>query len=130
MKIGHIAVFTKNMEESVKFYSLLGGKKVMESLLDTGNGTSKHLVHIAFDGDTTVELVCPSHDSMMPAGSGICEHFCFDVENVDETVKFLKANGIDTFDAPEPYELSIFGGIKIIFLSGPSNETIELFPKL
>ena len=130
MKIGHIAVFTKDMEKSIKFYSLLGGKKSMESLLDTGSGTSKHLVHMEFDGDATVELVCPSHDSMLPAGSGLCEHFCFDVENIDETVKFLKSSGVDTFDAPEPYDLSIFGGIRIIFLTGPSGEIIELFQKL
>lgn len=129
MKLGHIAVFTKNMEESIAFYSLLGGKKGMESILDTGNNTSKHLVHMEFDGEATVELVCPSDPSMFPAETGVCEHFCFDVENVDETVAALREKGIDSFDAPSPYTLPIFGGIRIIFLTGPNGEIIELFQK-
>lgn len=130
MKLGHIAVFTEDMEKSVEFYTLLGGKKDMESVLDTGEGTSKHLVHMKFDGDATVELVSPSHSFMMPEGTGICEHLCFDVENVNETAEFLRSEGIDTFDADKPYELPIFGGVRIIFLTGPSGEIIELFQKI
>jgi len=130
MKLGHIAVFTENMDKSIEFYKLLGGKVGMRSLLNCGNGVTKDLVHMVFDGDATVELVAANKKEIMTFNTGVCEHFCFDVENVDETVKELKAKGIDTFDKEEPYNLDIFGGIRIIFLTGPSGEMIELFQKL
>lgn len=127
MKVGHIAVFTADMDKSIEFYKLLGGKVGMRSLLDIGKGKSKDLVHMVFDGEATVELVCPSDKSMVLTNTGVCEHFCFDVDNVDETVKELKAKGIDTFQTEEPFNADIFGRIRIIFLTGPSGELIELF---
>lgn len=130
MKLGHVAVYTKDLEKSVEFYSLFGGKKGAESTLDLGDGTSKHLLHMEFEGDATVELVCPSDPAMMPEGNGLCEHFCFNVENIDEVVKELRAKGVDTFHTEEPSTKSIFGGIRIIFLTGPNGEMIELFQQL
>lgn len=127
MKVGHIAVFTADMDKSIEFYKLLGGKVGMRSVLDIGEGKSKDLVHMVFDGEATVELVCPSDKSMVLTNTGVCEHFCFAVDNVDETVKELKAKGIDTFQTEEPFNADIFGGIRIIFLTGPSGELIELF---
>ena len=130
VKIGHIAVFTDDMETSVKFYELLGGKKGMSDVLTAPDGTSKKLVHMEFEDGATVELVEPSQKDIIPKGAGICEHFCFNVENVDETVKSLKEKGINTFDKEEPYVLDILCNIKIIFLTGPSGELIELFQRL
>lgn len=130
MKLGHVAVFTENMEKSIEFYKLLGGKEGVRSLLDLGNGQTKDLLHMVFEGEGTIELVEPSDKSMMLSQTGTCEHFCFDVENVDETVRELKAKGICSFDKDEPYDLDIFGGIRVIFLTGPSGEIIEIFQKL
>lgn len=127
MKLGHIALYTKDLNKSAEFYSLFGGKKGAEGTLQLENGASKHLLHMEFEGETTIELVCPSNPAMMPTGSGLCEHFCFAVENIDETVKELRAKGIDTFWTEEPYDSSLFGGIRIIFLTGPNGELIELF---
>ncbi len=129
MKLGHVAVFTADMESSIKFYQLLGGKTALSSVLDMEDGRSKKLMQMVFDGGT-VELVEPSHDDMMYNGAGICEHFCFDVDDVDKVFYELKDKGIDTFDAEKPYELDILGGIKVIFLTGPSREIIELYQKL
>ena len=36
MKVGHIAVFTADMDKSIEFCKLLGGKVGMRSLLDIG----------------------------------------------------------------------------------------------
>ena len=49
MKVGHIAVYTENMEASVRFYQLLGGREGMRSTLDQGGGKSKDLLHMVFD---------------------------------------------------------------------------------
>ena len=81
MKVGHIAVYTENMEASVRFYQLLCGREGMRSTLDLGGGKSKDLLHMVFDGETTVELVCPSDKGMLPRVTGTCEHFCFNVED-------------------------------------------------
>ena len=91
MKVGHIAVYTENMEASVRFYQLLGGREGMRSTLDLGGGKSKDLLHMVFDGETTVELVCPSDKGMLPRVTGTCEHFCFNVEDVDAAVLELRA---------------------------------------
>ena len=127
MKVGHIAVYTENMEASVRFYQLLGGREGMRSTLDLGGGKSKDLLHMVFDGETTVELVCPSDKGMLPRVTGTCEHFCFNVEDVDAAVRELRAAGVDSFLTEEPYSRDIFGGVRIIFLTGPSGELIELF---
>ena len=127
MKVGHIAVYTENMEASVRFYQLLGGREGMRSTLDLGGGKSKDLLHMVFDGETTVELVCPSDKGMLPRVTGTCEHFCFNVEDVDAAVRELRAAGVDSFLTEEPYSRDIFGGVRIVFLTGPSGELIELF---
>ena len=49
MKVSHIAVYTENMEASVRFYQLLGGREGMRSTLDLGGGKSKDLLHMVFD---------------------------------------------------------------------------------
>ena len=127
MTLGHVAVFTKDMDKSITFYDPLGGRQGLRRVLDLGEGRSKDLAHMVFDGEATVELVCPSHEDMFITETGVCEHFCFNVDNVDETVKELKANGIDSFVTEEPTNADIFGGIRIIFLTGPNGELIELF---
>ena len=129
MNLGHIALYTNDLNKSAEFYALFGGKKGAEGILELENVFSKRLLHMEFEGKTTIELVCPSDPEMMPAGNGLCEHFCFAVENVDETVKELRAKGIDTFRTENPYNSPLFGGIRIIFLTGPSGELIELFQK-
>lgn len=129
MKLGHVAVHTKDMDKSIEFYTLLGAKKGAESINDLGDGVMEHLIHMEFDGEATLELICLSDPSRTPEGIGVCEHLCFDVENIDETVKELRAKGIDTFDAEEPYSLPILGGIRIIFLTGPGGESIELLQR-
>ena len=93
MKLRHIAVFTEDMKKSVEFYQTLGGKAYAEALLDIGGGKTKKLVHMVFEGEGTVELVEPGSREMMPAGAGICEHFCFAVKDVDEEFSRLKSFG-------------------------------------
>ena len=126
MKLGHVAVFTKDVEKSLAFYALFGGKLSMRDTLDLGGGRSKELVHVSFDGEATLELVYPSHEDMMLTGAGVCEHFCFNVENVDAFIQKLKANGIDTFQEGHPFNADIFGSVRVAFLTGPNGELIEL----
>ena len=131
MTLGHIAIYTEDTEKSVKFYEALGGKVSMSGTLNLGGGKTKKLTHIKFDTETTVELMEVSDKSATPAygATGIIEHFCFNVDDVDKAVEELKKRGIDSFKDPEPKDMpEIFGkGYRRIFLIGPSGEQIELF---
>ena len=89
------------------------------------------------NGASTLEGFVPLYDAtvatrLLDAGATIlgkatCEHFCFNVEDVDAAVRELRAAGVDSFLTEEPYSRDIFGGVRIIFLTGPSGELIELF---
>ena len=50
MTLGHAAVFTEDMDRSVRFYEILGGKQGLRSVLDLTEGRSKDLTHMVFDG--------------------------------------------------------------------------------
>lgn len=130
MKVGHIAVSTPDLNKSVEFYKLLGGEPVMEDTFHIDDSRFEHIIHMKFDGDTTVELIQPSHDDMIAYGTGIIQHLCFEVENVDETVAMLREKGVDTFAEAEPHIEPIFGGIRVMFMEGPGGESIELLQNL
>lgn len=130
MKVGHIAVSTPDLKKSVEFYKLLGGEPVMEDVFHIDDSRFEHIIHMKFDGETTVELIQPSHDDMIAYGKGIIQHLCFEVENVDETVAMLREKGVNTFEEEEPHIEPIFGGIRVMFLEGPSGESIELLQNL
>ncbi len=127
MKVGHVAIWTEDMQKSIDFYKLLGAKEGLRSLLPMDGGTwTKDLLHMEFDGEATVELCAPSDLSKMPGKVGRCEHYCFDVDDIDAVVADLRAKGITSFDREEPSKVDIFGGVKLIFIEGPSGEMIEL----
>ncbi len=130
MRIAHVAVWTADMQKSIEFYEKFGAKVGDKAEIHMPEGWIKSLCLMEFEGGVAVELTSPSDPSQMPGKVGRCEHFCLEVENVDAVVADLKAKGIDTFDRPEPSSLSIFGGVRIIFLEGPSGENIELMQHL
>lgn len=128
MKLGHLTVLTKDIKKSAEFYTLLGGKAISEDVLDLDNGETEHIIHMKFDGDATIELIDPSYKTVEAIATAPLEHFCFEVENVDETVKELRSKGIDSFADDEPHNEPLFSekGIRVMFLTGPSGESIEL----
>ncbi len=132
MKLGHLTVLTKDISKSVNFYTLLGGTKISEDVLDLGNGETEHIIHMQFDGDATIELIDPSYKTVETVATAPLEHFCFEVDDVDAVVADLRANGIDSFADAEPHNEPLFrpNGIRVMFLTGPSGESIELLQNL
>ena len=132
MKLGHITVLTKNMAKSVDFYTVMGGTKLSEDVLHLENGETEHIVHMKFDGDATIELIDPSYKNVEASATAVLEHLCFEVENVDAAVSDLRMKGIDSFAEAEPHNEPILGGggIRVMFLTGSSGESIELLQKL
>ena len=132
MKLGHLTVLTKDIDKSVEFYTLLGGTKISEDVLDLGNGETEHIIHMQFDGDATIELIDPSYKTVETIVTAPLEHFCFEVDDVDAVVADLRAKGIDSFADAEPHNEPLFrpNGIRVMFLTGPSGESIELLQNL
>lgn len=132
MKLGHITVLTKDIDASVKFYTLLGGTKISEDVLDLGNGETEHIIHVGFEGDATIELIDPSYKKVEAIATAPLEHFCFEVDDVDAVVAELRAKGINSFADAEPHNEPLFrpNGIRVMFLTGPSGESIELLQNL
>lgn len=132
MKLGHITILTKDIETSVKFYALLGGTKLSEDVLDLGNGETEHIIHMSFGEGPTIELIDPSYKNVEAVPTAVIEHFCFEVDDVDAVVADLRAKGIDSFAEAEPHNEPLFypNGIRVMFLTGPSGESIELLQKM
>ena len=132
MRLGHLTVLTKDINRSVDFYTLLGGTKISEDILDLGNGETEHIIHMQFDGDATIELIDPSYKTVEAIATAPLEHFCFEVDDVDAVVAELRLKGIDSFADAEPHNEPLFrpNGIRVMFLTGPSGESIELLQNL
>ena len=121
--LGHIAVCTENMEESIAFYEKLGGRLLKRDYLEKPEGMlDLALVEL---GGVTVELLRYPYPVHM--GWGSIPHFALYVSDVDEAARRIRAAGVDSFTAPEKNDdPRLFGGLENWFFTGPSGELIEL----
>ena len=127
MNIGHIAVYTEDIEKSIAFYNLFGGKETNRVVIPEKIG-KRTLVHIDIGG-VAVELVCPADKSRVKTDEGVVGHFCICTDNIEETSEMLKKSGVDSFIDEKPVEINVMGIYKKQFLKGPSGEIIELIQK-
>lgn len=121
--LGHVAVYTQDMEKSIAFYEKIGGE-----LYKRDSVGEKKLALVKFGG-FLIELIMAAE--AMPMGEGNIPHFAVYVDDLDKAAADLKAAGIDTFLQPEKKVLpETFGGLQNWFFTGPSNEQIELLQML
>ena len=125
--LGHIAIHTKDMAESIAFYEKIGGETLKQDVIHTPAG-DKLLALVNFGG-VTLELI--QSPGPVPMTEGCIPHFAVYVDDVDATAAALKAAGVDTFMAPEKKVLpALFGGLENWFFTGHSGEQIELLKML
>ena len=125
--LGHIAIYTKDMDESIAFYEKLGGSLRQRAAVSTPNG-EKLLALVAFGG-VILELI--QSPTPMPMTEGNIPHLALDVDDVDAAAASIRAAGVDTFLTPEKKVLpDLFGGLENWFFTGPSGEQIELLRML
>jgi len=121
--LGHIAVCTENMEESLAFYEKIGGKLLKKDILEKPDGILE-LALVAL-GSVTVELL--KYPSGVHLGCGSIPHFALYVRDVDEAAARIREKGVDSFKAPaKNVDPRLFGGLENWFFTGPSGEEIEL----
>ena len=125
--LGHIAVYTENMDESIAFYEKIGGSLVKRDCVHPPEG-DKPLALVDLGG-VTLELI--QSPTPVPMTEGNIPHFAVYVSDVDAAAAAIRAAGVDTFTKPEKTVLpELFGGLENWFFTGPSGEQIELLRML
>lgn len=125
--LGHVAIHTKDMDESIAFYEKLGGALQQRASIPTPEG-GKLLALVSFGG-ITLELIQSPTD--VPMTEGCIPHIAIYVDDLDAAAAEIKAAGVDTFMTPEKKVLpNLFGGLENWFFTGPSGEQIELLHML
>lgn len=117
MKFAHVTINVKNMEESLKFYEEIVGLPIVNRF---PAGPNMEIVFLG-DGETLLELIHDSGQTDISIGNDISIGFA--VDSLDETMEFLKGNGIDIHSGPfEPNPSTRFffvldpNGLRIQFI--------------
>ena len=127
--LGHIAVYTADMDASIAFYEKIGGSLHLRAPACSPE-QQRELALVEFGG-FLLELIEPPVGSLVPSGEGSIPHFAVYVDDLDKTAADLKAAGIISFTEPEKKVLpNTFGGLQNWFFTGPSGEQIELLQML
>ena len=122
--LGHIAVRTADMDKSIAFYELIGGKLLQRApACPPTQACELALVELA---GFVVELIASD-----PGGEGVIPHLAIYVDDVDKAAADLRSLGVDTFMTAEKAVLpNTFGGLENWVFTGPSGEQIELLKML
>ena len=125
--LGHVAIYTADMDQSIAFYEKIGGGLKNQASIQTPDGEKK-LALVDFGG-VTLELI--QAPTPMPLTEGNVPHFAVYVDDVDAAAADIKAAGVDTFLTPQKKVLpNLFGGLENWFFTGPSGEQLELLHML
>ena len=71
--LGHIAIYTADMEQSIAFYENIGGSVFKRDGVETPDGEKK-LALVEFGG-FLLELIEPPAGTLVPSGEGSIPHF-------------------------------------------------------
>jgi methylmalonyl-CoA/ethylmalonyl-CoA epimerase len=131
MRIDHIGIAVKNIDEALKLYSEALGLQLTQTDIEEGQ---KSIVAFLPAGQSEVELIEPIGDDgpvarfLEKRGEGI-HHICFEVDDILETLDQLKRSGVQLIDE-HPYLGT--GGKKIAFIhpKGAHGVLIELYQKV
>ena len=91
--LGHIAIYTKDMDGSIAFYEKIGGALRQRASIPTPDG-DKLLALVSFGG-FTLELI--QSPTPMPLTEGNVPHFAVYVDDLDAAAAAVRAAGVDTF---------------------------------
>ncbi|KJS81474.1 MAG: methylmalonyl-CoA epimerase [Peptococcaceae bacterium BICA1-8] len=125
LKIDHIGIAVKNLEESLSFYTDVLGLKCQGIEL-----VEEQKVKVAFlpCGESELELLestspeGPIARFIEKNGEGI-QHIALQVENIEEALEYLKEQGMRLIDEKPRYGA---GGAKIAFLHPKATKGILL----
>lgn len=123
LKVDHIGIAVKNLDETLKFYTDVLGLEV-----EGTETVEEQKVKVAFlpIGDTEVELLeSTSEDGPIAKfiernGEGV-QHIAFKVDNIEEAIAYMKEKGMRMIDESPRYGA---GGAKIAFVHPKSSHRV------
>ncbi len=126
MKIDHIGIAVRDIEQALQVYQVALGLPVQD-VVDVPD----QQVRVAFLplGESNIELVQPSTDDSGTArfiekrGEGI-HHICVQVDDIEAALAQLKANGVPLIDQ-EP-RAGAHGRVAFVHPKGTHGELLEL----
>lgn len=127
--LAHIALFTKDLGASVRFYETLGGVCTDRADVEKPTGAN-HLAMVKIAG-FYLEIIEPHDGSPVTPEGGLFPHLALEVDDIGAAIQDLKEAGITTFRTEVPNDMpALFGGIRNIFFTGPDGEQLELLQKM
>ena len=119
MKMEHVGIMVKDMDESLAFYQNILGLELRnrEWLNDT-----IELAFLFFPEQPSVEVELVY--GVPVENEGIVNHLAFTVENIEAELVRFKDEGVKLVDE-EPRSI-LNGTVKIAFFQGPNGEKLEL----
>ncbi len=112
----HVALVTRDMEESLRFYRDLLGFRLVMRFFDEGERAEVVFLSL---GNLFLELLAPENREHCVPPSGF--HLAFSVDDVPSTFAFLKARGIPVLLPPTESH-----GFRYAYLLGPMGEVVEI----
>ncbi|WP_419888290.1 VOC family protein [Neobacillus niacini] len=124
-KMEHVSIMVRDMDQSIRFYSEIFGFNVR--LRGSKSDREMAFLYLESQPDMEIELIHEKKEKLKYIETGIVNHLAFTVENIDETIQFLKEKEIIvTSDMVKP---TLDGG-RMIFFHGPSRELLQLVEKV
>lgn len=120
MKMEHVGIMVKDMDESLAFYQNILGLELRQRvwLNDT-----VELAFLFFPEQPSVEVELVYTGGTVE-NEGIVNHLAFRVENIQAEIERLKEAGVKLVDE-EPRSI-LNDTVKIAFFQGPNGEKLEL----
>lgn len=123
LKVDHIGIAVKNLDETIKFYQDVLGLELQGTEV-----VEEQKVKVAFlpCGDTEIELLeSTSEDGPIAkfiekSGEGI-QHIAFKVDDIEEAIEYMKSKGMQMIDQTPRYGA---GGAKIAFVHPKSSNRV------
>lgn len=123
LKVDHIGIAVKNLDETLKFYQDVLGLELQGTEV-----VEEQKVRVAFlpVGDTEVELLESTSDDGPIAkfieknGEGV-QHIAFKVDNIEEAIEHMLSKGMKMIDEKPRYGA---GGAKIAFVHPKSSHRV------
>lgn len=117
MKLAHITIMVKNLEESIDFYQNIIGLPIADRFQA---GPDQEIVFLG-EGETLIELIYNRKLEKVKIGQDIS--IGFSVDNLDETIEFVKGKDIEFLsEVIQPNDLTRFffvldpNGVKVQFI--------------
>lgn len=127
--LNHIAVYARNREEAVRFYTDVLGGKLLYTVDNESDGLLIAMVRM--DG-FCIEILEPPEGKEKIEGAALAtaNHFAIEVDDIEAAIAYIEKKGC-SIEEPGIYDVPNFGregnNLKVAFTHGPNGERIELF---